>query len=155
AQTERLFGYRRAELIGASAEVLVPDRVRGQHPAFRAEYFLNPRARPMGQGKELFGRRKDSTEFPVEVSLSPIQTESGRLVSAAIRDVTMRKQVEAELAEKNRLLLQSERLAAIGETVAGLAHESRNSLQRSQACLDMLMHRLPTDSRERELAERI
>ena len=91
AETERLFGYTREELIGKSVEMLVPERFRGDHPGHRQGFLAAPRARPMGLGRELFARRKDGTEFPVEIGLSPIQHEDGPLVLAAIVDVTARK----------------------------------------------------------------
>ncbi len=96
AQTERLFGYSRDELLGAPVEVLIPDRFRKEHPAFRKAYFRDPKPRPMGRGLDLFGRRKDGTEFPAEISLSPIETEEGVFATAAIRDTSDRRKVEAK-----------------------------------------------------------
>src|SRR6185503_9366735 len=90
SQTERLFGYAREELLGRPIEVLVPDRFRHQHPAHRDAYFKQPRVREMGAGLDLFGIRKNGQEFPVEISLSPLETEEGLLVSSSIRDVTDR-----------------------------------------------------------------
>ena len=94
-QTERLFGYPREELLGQQVELLVPESLRRDHPAYRQQYFAEPRTRTMGAGLDLVARRKDGTEFPAEISLSSIQTEDGLLVSAAIRDVTERKHAEA------------------------------------------------------------
>jgi PAS domain S-box-containing protein len=93
-QTELLFGYRREELLAEPAELLVPERFRDRHPHQRAQYFIDPKARPVGVGLQLYALRKDGTEFPVEISLSPLKTASGTTVSAAIRDVTERRRAE-------------------------------------------------------------
>ncbi|HVA39596.1 MAG TPA: PAS domain S-box protein, partial [Candidatus Binataceae bacterium] len=87
-QTEKLFGYGRDEMIGKPVELLLPERFRGRHVGQRQSYFNEPHARTMGSGLELFGRRKDGSEFPVEVSLSPLATDEGLLVSGAIRDIS-------------------------------------------------------------------
>lgn len=109
AQTEKLFGYSRHELIGQQVELLVPQRFRGQHSTQRADYSRSPRPREMGPGLELYARRKDGTEFPVEISLSPLETEQGTLISSAIRDVSDRKRVAQALeASEQRLQLAVE-----------------------------------------------
>ena len=99
AQTERLFGYSRDELLDRSVEALVPSRLRDRHAAHRDEYMIQPHPRPMGAARELAGVRKDGTEFPVEISLSPLQTEKGVLTSSAIRDISDRKRAEEALRE--------------------------------------------------------
>lgn len=104
SQTEKMFGYPREALYGQPVEMLIPARFRGEHPDFRASYFRNVTARSMGVGLELFGVRKDGSEFPVDIRLSPLNTEEGVLVTAAIRDVTERKRAERELKRQKELL---------------------------------------------------
>jgi diguanylate cyclase (GGDEF)-like protein/PAS domain S-box-containing protein len=103
AQAERLFGYRREELIGQGIGELIPKRFRAHHRQHMKGYLRNAAARPMGAGGELYGLRKDGTEFPIEISLSPLETDAGLLVSAAVRDITERKRALTELAAAEEL----------------------------------------------------
>ena len=106
AQVEKVFGYRRKELLGKPIEILVPEHFRARHGGDRAGFFDEARIRPTGTGLELHGVRKDGSEFPVEISLSPLDTEEGLLVTAAIRDVTERKKVDQEIRDLNASLEQ-------------------------------------------------
>jgi PAS domain S-box-containing protein len=126
--TEKMFGYSRDELLGKEVEVLVPQRYHQTHVGQRSAYSAEPRTRPMGAGRELTGQRKDGSEFPVEISLSPLETEGGTLVISIVRDVTQRHQAEAQikasLREKEVLLKE-------------IHHRVKNNLQITSSLLKL------------------
>jgi PAS domain S-box-containing protein len=113
SETERLFGYRREELLGQPVEVLLPASSRESHSALRSAFFADPRTRRMGAGRDLRGQRKDGSEFPVEIGLNPVETESGTRVLSSIVDITERKRAEAAVAQAlQQLQLIAENVAA-------------------------------------------
>jgi two-component system cell cycle sensor histidine kinase/response regulator CckA len=135
AKTEAMFGYSRQELVGRRVEVLMPERFRTWHGVQRSAYFVDPRARPMGAGLELFGLHRNGHEFPIDISLSPLETEEGVLVTAAIRDISERQasdRAERQLAAEHRdfehKLVETQKLEAIGVHAGGIAHDFNNLL---------------------------
>jgi hypothetical protein len=136
-----MFGYAREELVGATLEILIPARLRELHAQHRREFFDEPRTRPMGRGLDLTGRRKDGGEFPVEISLSYVQTADGVQALGFISDITERLAAE-------RAARQADRLAAVGRLAAGVAHEVNNPIGIIASRIELMLleaqeHRLP------------
>ncbi len=130
AQTEKLFGYPRQELLGQPVEILVPHRFHGQHAGHRQNYAHMPRPRAMGADLDLYGRRKDGTEFPVEISLSPLETGEGKLISSAIRDVSTRRKAEQEVElHRQRLARSNADLAAVNEELEAFSYSVSHDLR--------------------------
>lgn len=142
-QVQALFGYDESEIIGQPVEMLLPERFRAQHVAHRQDYGNSMRVRPMGSGLDLFARRRDGVEFPVEISLSPIQDGGRKLVAAAIRDVTERKQVQAELIAAREAAERANQ--AKSRFLATASHDLRQPLQ-TLAMLNGTLRRLLGDN---------
>jgi two-component system, cell cycle sensor histidine kinase and response regulator CckA len=146
-QAERTFGYEPRELLGQPIEVLLPARLAERHVAHRTAFIAHPAGRPMGIALDLAGRRKDGSEFPVEISLSPIQTASGLRVFATIVDISARKSMESEL-------LQAQKLESIGRLAGGIAHDFNNMLFAIRGYVELLEEDLAPDRRaDFDLAE--
>jgi PAS domain S-box-containing protein len=128
AQTERMFGYTRNELLGKPIEMLVPERYRRNHPGLRKSFFAAPVSRPMGAGRDLYGLKKDGSEFAVEIGLNPIETDEGIMVLSAIVDISARKQLEKRLHAINSMLTDMNRVSTVGELSASISHEIKQPL---------------------------
>jgi PAS domain S-box-containing protein len=166
-QAEAMFGYASEELIGQPLETLIPDRKRAVHAGHRARYFANPMSRPMGAGLDLSARRKDGTEFPVDVSLSSSVIDDGVIVSATVRDITGRKRIEEQRAnfeahiidesrDRERAMLeaqlqQAQRLETVGQLAGGVAHDFNNLLAGIMTYAGLVSSSLEAEMIAREL----
>lgn len=127
-EVERLFGYNRQELIGSTIERLVPERFRGEHPAYRKGFYTSPHARAMGAGRDLFGLRKDGTEIPIEIGLNPIEMDEGMFVLSSIVDISERQRQQRDREHLEAQLRQAQKLEAVGTLAGGVAHDFNNIL---------------------------
>jgi PAS domain S-box-containing protein len=128
-RTEKLFGYTRDELLGQPVETLIPERLRGKHRDHRHAYLQDPRHRPMGAGLDVTGRRKDGTEFPIEMSLSPVETARGLFVSSAIRDITERKRAEEAVSRLAAIVTSSQDAIITTSTSGTITSWNRVAIQ--------------------------
>ncbi len=159
AQTEILFGYGRQELLGQPVEVLVPDRLAARHVQHRKSYLPRPQLRPMGNGLELHGRRRDGSEFPVDIMLSPVETQQGRTVIAVIRDITERKRSEVALRQSRDGLAELyNRLQELdglkSKFISDVSHELRTPIANLALYLDLIEDGKPKKRKEYQAALR-
>jgi len=151
---QRLFGYTPEEVIGGNISMLMPEPDRSAHAGYIDRYQRTGKAAIIGTGRQVLGQKKDGSLMPIDLAVSEVNIGDRRLYAGIMRDMTERKQSEAELLVTQQQLIQSERLAAIGQMMTGLAHESRNALQRSRACLDMLNLDLESVPEQQDLVRR-
>jgi len=150
----KLFGFSPSEVIGNNISMLMPEPERSAHDTYLSRYKATGKAAIIGVGRQVLGKRKDGTLIPIDLAVSEVKVADQKLFAGIMRDMTERRQSEAELRTAHEKLIQSERLAAIGQMVTGLAHESRNALQRSRACLDMLSLDLESAPIQQDLVRR-
>jgi PAS domain S-box-containing protein len=151
-QAQKMFGFEREALLGQPVEILLPKRYHHTHVGHRNHFFSGPKMRPMGVGLQLYGLRRDGVEFPIEISLSPLETEDGLLVSSFIRDITERKRFEQALQEKNEELQNA--ILAKDRFLTSMSHELRTPLNAILGFTGTLLMKLPgplTEDQERQL----
>ena len=149
-QALEMFGYQRDEMIGAPIEILLPHSVRVGHVSQRAAYTENPSLRPMGEGRDLVGLRNDGSEFPVEISLSPVQTNDGRFISSVIRDVTVRRQMEMDIKAAHGAAERANK--ANSAFLAAASHDLRQPVQ-ALSLLNGALRRTVKDERALQMVE--
>jgi PAS domain S-box-containing protein len=147
-KTEEMFGYSHGELLGQMIEILLPESRRSKHTEERGQYFHHPKTRPMGIGMDLSGRRKDGREFPVEVSLSYVETDEGLFAIAFVNDISQRKLLEEQL-------MQAQKMEAVGRLAGGVAHDFNNMLTVIQGYNRMILDDLSPVDPLRECAEEV
>ncbi len=150
AQVETMFEYSREDLLGQPIEMLLPDRLRKQHVRHRRQFAIEPILRPMGVGRELLGKRSDGSEFPVEISLSPVTTAGGRFVSSVIRDVTKRKRMEDEIIAARRDAERANK--ANSAFLAAASHDLRQPVQ-ALSLLNGALRRTVKDERALQMID--
>ncbi len=151
---QTLFGFTPQEAIGKNISMIMPQPERSAHDGYLSRYLQTGKAAIIGVGRQVMGQRKDGSLIPVDLAVSEVKIGDRKVFAGIMRDMTERQQTEADLRQAQQKLIQNERLAAIGQMVTGLAHESRNALQRSRACLDMLELDLESAPEQQDLVRR-
>jgi PAS domain S-box-containing protein len=142
---EKIFGYPREQIVGKKLGVLMPEKHSDSHEHHRQRYFANPRSRPMGLGMDLVGRRRDGSEFPVEISLSHIATAGGTVAVAFVNDVSERRRAENERQKLERTLEHATKMEAVGRLAGGIAHDFNNLLTALSGFAEVVLDELPED----------